>query len=124
MLPITLQVPGLQYFPDYINATEHDWLLEKIDQQPWSNELRRRVQHYGYRYDYKSKSVDPSSMFLGSLPDWITPFLEEKLYKDRLITQLPDQLIVNEYEPGSKRTSDAPSTENEPLAGAAKSGDC
>jgi alkylated DNA repair dioxygenase AlkB len=58
------------------------------------------VQHYGYRYDYKARSVDPSSMYLGPLPNWITPFIQKKLFKDNLVEQAPDQLIVNEYEPG------------------------
>lgn len=43
------QIPGLQYLPDYIIRQEHDQLLALIDQQPWLDTLKRRVQHYGYR---------------------------------------------------------------------------
>ncbi len=94
----TMQIPGLRYLPNYITRQEHDQLLAAIDQQPWLDTLKRRVQHYGYRYDYKSRAVD-ASLFLGPLPIWIAP-LTERLQRERLVTQAPDQLIVNEYEPG------------------------
>jgi alkylated DNA repair dioxygenase AlkB len=90
------QVPGLQYVREYITCEEHDGLLAAIDRQPWLTDLKRRVQHYGYRYDYKSRSVDASA-FLGSLPDWAAP-LAERFQREGLLA--PDQLIVNEYEPG------------------------
>lgn len=94
----TTPIPGLRYIQDYIVLEQHDQLIATIDQQPWLTDLRRRVQHYGYRYNYKSRSVD-ASQFLGPLPDWSLPLLE-KLHNDGLISQIPDQLIINEYEPG------------------------
>ncbi len=96
MEQVAAQVSGLQLIPDYISQEEHDRLLAAIDRQPWLTDLKRRVQHYGYRYDYKSRSVD-SSAFLGALPDWITT-LAGRFQREGLLT--PDQLIVNEYEPG------------------------
>jgi alkylated DNA repair dioxygenase AlkB len=93
-----IQVPGLRYVPGYLNQKQQEWLLEKIDGQPWLADLKRRVQHYGYRYDYKSRAVDASA-FLGPLPDW-AGLVVQKLRKDGMIEQAPDQLIVNEYEPG------------------------
>jgi alkylated DNA repair dioxygenase AlkB len=98
MEQVTTQISGLRYLPNYITRQEHDQLLAIIDQQPWLDTLKRRVQHYGYRYDYKSRSVD-ASMFLGALPMWIAP-LTGRLQREGLVTQAPDQLIVNEYEPG------------------------
>ena len=95
---IVAQIPGLQYLPDYITRQEHDQLLAIIDQQPWLDTLKRRVQHYGYRYDYKSRAVD-SSMFLGALPAWVAP-LTERLRREGLVAQTLNQLIINEYEPG------------------------
>lgn len=91
-------LPGLRYLPNSITQEYHDQLMALIDQQLWLTDLRRRVQHYGYRYDYKSRSVD-ASQFLGPLPDWAMPFLRQ-LHRDGLFAQFPDQLIVNEYEPG------------------------
>jgi len=93
-----IAIPGLQLIQDAITQEQHDHLIAIIDQQPWLTDLRRRVQHYGYRYDYKSRSVD-ASQFLGPLPDWSMPFLEQ-LQHAGLIEQIPDQLIINEYEPG------------------------
>jgi alkylated DNA repair dioxygenase AlkB len=92
------EIPGLQYIADYISGEEQSTLLEVIDKQTWLTILSRRVQHYGYRYDYKSRRVDPS-MYLGALPDWAIP-LAERLKKDGLTAETPDQLIVNEYYPG------------------------
>ena len=98
MEQILVPIAGLQLIPEAITPEHHDHLVTVIDQQPWLTDLRRRVQHYGYRYDYKRRSVD-ASQFLGSLPDWSLPFVVQ-LQRSGLIEQLPDQLIVNEYEPG------------------------
>ncbi len=95
---IAALVPGLRYIPDYITAQEQADLLAIIDCQPWITDLKRRVQHYGYRYDYKSRSVDPS-MFLGPLPDWVAA-LAGRLHAEGFAPKRLDQLIVNEYQPG------------------------
>ncbi len=92
------EVPGLHYIPDYLTREEQDQLLAIINDQPWLTDLKRRVQHYGYRYNYTHRSVDPS-MFLGPLPDWAAQ-LAERLQQDGWVGYGLDQLIVNEYEPG------------------------
>jgi alkylated DNA repair dioxygenase AlkB len=86
------EIPGLQYLPDFISVNEEQALIEAIDGQPWLNDLRRRVQHYGYKYDYKARSVTADS-YLGALPDWLMPAAQNLSFK-------PDQAIVNEYLPG------------------------
>ncbi len=48
---------GLIYIPDYITSLVENELISFIDSQEWSNELIRRVQHYGYKYDYKNKLI-------------------------------------------------------------------
>jgi alkylated DNA repair dioxygenase AlkB len=73
-------------------------LIDTIDHQPWITELRRRVQHYGYRYDYKARTVT-ADMHLGPLPAWLVPLCQE-LHERGLMPRLADQVIVNEYEPG------------------------
>ena len=85
-------IPGLEYLPDFISAEEERALMKAIDGQPWLNDLKRRVQHYGYKYDYKERAVKPDS-YLGPLPDWLGPVTHKLPFK-------PDQAIVNEYEPG------------------------
>lgn len=85
-------IPGLAYVPDFISAAEERALMKAIDDQPWLNDLKRRVQHYGYKYDYRARAVTPDS-YLGPLPDWLEPVAKKLPFK-------PDQAIVNEYEPG------------------------
>lgn len=85
-------IPGLVYVPNFISADEEQTLIDAIDQQPWLNDLKRRVQHYGYKYDYKARAVT-SDAYLGPLPDWIAPIAQKLPFK-------PDQAIVNEYLPG------------------------
>jgi alkylated DNA repair dioxygenase AlkB len=92
------EIPGLTYIANYLNADTQNQLLNIIDQQEWSTKLKRRVQHYGYRYDYKKGSL-ASSSYLGLLPDWAQS-LANQLYQDGLTAKIPDQVIVNEYEPG------------------------
>lgn len=91
-------IAGLDYKKDYINEIEHDQLLKQIDKQPWLNDLKRRVQHYGYKYDYKARRV-VRDMRIGKLPKWLEE-LAEKLWKDGHMPEVADQVIVNEYEPG------------------------
>ncbi|MFP5272136.1 alpha-ketoglutarate-dependent dioxygenase AlkB [Coleofasciculus sp.] len=100
---IVPEIPGLNYIPDYINTEEQNQLLEIIDQQEWSTQLKRRVQHYGYRYEYQKRTLTSAS-YLGELPDWADQ-LAQRLVRDRVTPILPDQLIVNEYLPGQGITN-------------------
>lgn len=96
--PTTEAVPGLRLLQSFIDAGEERRLLDAIDAAPWRADLRRRVQHYGWRYDYKARAVD-ETMRLGPLPDWATG-LSRRLVGEGLVERTPDQLIVNEYQPG------------------------
>ena len=101
-------VPGLVYRRDFLSAHEQRSLLARIDGQPWRSDLRRRVQHYGWRYDYRARAVD-ASMRLGPLPGWAAA-LADRLVREELVARPPDQLIVNEYvgAQGIARHVDAP----------------
>src|SRR5262249_10659864 len=88
----------LRYVADYLDEPRERALIEEIDGMPWLTELRRRVQHYGYKYDYKGRKVTPE-MYLGPLPAWLQPLCQE--LKDRgLMPRVADQVIINEYTPG------------------------
>jgi len=91
-------IPGLTYIGDFITEEEEAHLLKMIDKNEWLSDLKRRVQHYGWKYDYKRRGVD-YSMFLGNLPDWIYT-LAERLYTQGHTRDLADQVIINEYKPG------------------------
>src|SRR6266478_1096602 len=86
-------IQGMTYAPDFLSPSEQEAVLREIDQQPWRNDLKRRVQHYGYRYDYKARRVDPS-MYLGPLPSWVHVAARRLVTNGHLPTP-PDQLIVN-----------------------------
>ncbi|MCH8274299.1 MAG: alpha-ketoglutarate-dependent dioxygenase AlkB [Armatimonadetes bacterium] len=90
--------PGVCVVRDYVSIDDEASLLRSVDASPWSNDLARRVQHYGYRYDYRKRSVDPS-MRLGPLPVWLKE-LGNRLVADGWFNVPPDQAIVNEYLPG------------------------
>lgn len=93
------QLPeGLLYRSGYLTIAEEASLVAWIDAAPWRDDLRRRVQHYGYRYDYKARRARRED-HLGPLPEWLDPILL-KLCADGLFAQRPDQVIVNEYLPG------------------------
>lgn len=98
-----MRISGLTHIRGYINKDEQNKLINIIDQAEWSPILKRRVQHYGYRYDYK-KGLLTSSSYLGALPDWAQS-LANKFSADGLTAKVPDQVIVNEYKPGQGITS-------------------
>ncbi len=91
-------IAGLDYKEDYIDKREHDRLMELINEQPWLDDLKRRVQHYGFKYDYKARRV-ARDMRIGKLPEWLEE-LAEKLWIDGHMPEIADQVIVNEYEQG------------------------
>lgn len=90
--------PDARYLPNYIDQFEESTLLGQIDTLPWLGDLKRRVQHYGYRYDYKARRVTDDS-YLGPLPDWLDE-LADRIWKDEVFDAKPDQVIINEYLPG------------------------
>ena len=49
---------------------QHDWLLSRIDNQQWLGDLKRRVQHYGFKYDYRERKVN-LELRIGALPEWL-----------------------------------------------------
>lgn len=92
------KIEGLKYIPNFISQSEHEKLWRSINKETWITDLRRRVQHYGWKYDYKARAID-YSMYLGELPDWAQT-IAKKLSNERFLHSKPDQLIINEYKPG------------------------
>ncbi len=91
-------INGLRYIPAFISPKQETRLIADIDRQPWLNDLKRRVQHYGWRYDYAARRVD-ASMRLRDIPGWLIPY-GNVLQEQGHFAQKPDQIIVNEYLPG------------------------
>ena len=94
-------VPGLKVFEQFLTPEEQAECVKRVDAaaNEWRNDLRRRVQHYGWRYDYRARAITPD-MHIGALPDWLDR-LAQKLYEETsLFDRKPEQVIVNEYQPG------------------------
>lgn len=86
---------GLTYVPQFVKPEEAETLLAWVDQQPWDTTLRRRVQHYGVRYDYQARGLGAT---LGPLPEPLVALAQRVETAHR--TQPLTQCIVNEYTPG------------------------
>ena len=89
---------GLGYYPDYITPAEEAMFLAYIDSQPWSMELLRRRQWYGWAYDDnllgRPEEYQPQPM-----PECFTA-LGRRLHADGHFAGVPDRALVNEYFPG------------------------
>lgn len=100
-------IPGLKLYPDFVTPEEEDALLAFVDGQPWDSLARRRVQHYGMRFEYADRHVDASASI-----DQLPPILDS-LAQSRMAPLLDnnsentvllptsrgglDQVTVNEY---------------------------
>lgn len=93
-----LDIDGLVYIENFISDKEHSDLWVAINESVWLDDLKRRVQHYGYKYDYKKRNID-KSMYVGKLPAW-SELIIDKLIFEGICNRRPDQIIVNEYNPG------------------------
>ena len=89
---------GATPVPDIVTEAEEQRILLRISQAPWMTDLSRRVQHYGYRYNYRGGPTngrhDPAPPF----PRWAT-VIGERLSRF-FDGAMPEQCIVNEYRPG------------------------
>nr|XP_056714571.1 alkylated DNA repair protein alkB homolog 8 [Euleptes europaea] len=98
--------PGLRVIEDLVSPEEERQLLESID---WTEDevipnaqkslKHRRVKHFGYEFRYDNNNVDRDRPLPGGLPDLCNVLLA-KCLKLGYIKQKPDQLTVNQYDPG------------------------
>ena len=61
---------------------------------------QRRVMHFGFEFLYGSNVVDPSRPLPGGLPGITHPLLDRMMERG-LVNKHPDQLTVNQYNPGA-----------------------
>ncbi|KAA3639639.1 MAG: alpha-ketoglutarate-dependent dioxygenase AlkB [Bacteroidetes bacterium] len=95
---VNVVIKGLRLVEDFITKETQQALIDQIDQGVWLSELKRRVQHYGYKYDYRARAIN-ESMKVAPLPDWVNPIIE-KMLVGGVFPTAPDQMIINEYQPG------------------------
>lgn len=87
-------INGLTYIKDFITKAEEKELLKKINESEWNTEIRRRTQHYGYRYPYKNTT---KLIEANPIPDFLQNILE-KVNNETGCNF--NQIIINEYTPG------------------------
>ncbi|KAM9080648.1 tRNA (carboxymethyluridine(34)-5-O)-methyltransferase ALKBH8 isoform 3-T3 [Megaptera novaeangliae] len=98
--------PGLMVIEEIISSEDEKMLLESVnwtedtDNHNFQKSLKhRRVKHFGYEFRYENNHVDKDKPLPGGLPD-ICDSILEKWLKEGFIKHKPDQLTVNQYEPG------------------------
>lgn len=98
--------PGLLVVEEIISSEEEKMLLESVNwtedtgNQHFQRSLKhRRVKHFGYEFHYENNTVDKDKPLPGGLPEICSSILE-KLLKEGYIKHKPDQLTINQYEPG------------------------
>lgn len=103
-VPAALEAAGLRLHCDVVTAAEEAALLAEIDAAPWDCSIHRRVQHFGERFDYITKTVGATRP--PPLPAWLAPVLE--MVRARRAVPWAEaaaadgrvQVTVNEYVPG------------------------
>ncbi|XP_051676045.1 alkylated DNA repair protein alkB homolog 8 isoform X5 [Oryctolagus cuniculus] len=98
--------PGLMVVEEIISSEDEKMLLESInwtedtDNENFQKCLKhRRVKHFGYEFRYDNNNVDKDRPLPGGLPD-ICDSILEKWLQEGYIKHKPDQLTINQYQPG------------------------
>ena len=94
---MTIFHQGATIVPDIVTEAEERRILMRIAAAPWLTDLSRRVQHYGFRYDYRAPSAG-SHAPAPEFPRWAEAIAER--LGPHFDGGLPEQCIVNEYRPG------------------------
>ena len=89
-------IAGLHYLPEYLDQNAHDELIAAADREQWLMTIDHPVQVYGYSYN-RARDI---AFHMGDLPTWASD-LAEHLWQDGLLPAVPDQLVVNDYPPGT-----------------------
>jgi hypothetical protein len=56
-VPPSPPISGLANFDAWTDEAGAAELLGKVDAGSWLLDLKRRVQHFGYRYDYRARAI-------------------------------------------------------------------
>jgi len=99
-------IPGLLFHPEILTPEEESQLLQWIDRddyQFWqvgqegkTKPMNRRVQHYGFRFNYSTLLVDEPQNFI---PEIFQPIIK-RLLEIGFLSSEPNQITINEYLPG------------------------
>ena len=86
---------GLSYVPDFITRKEEHDLLQFIDSRRWNDDLGRRTQQDGYKFNYGTEQLEPLPTPHDQIPKEFGEVfgrMREQGYPHQV-----DQTIINEY---------------------------
>ena len=86
-------IDGFSYYKEFIRSDDEGRLLKHADSHPWNTTWKRRIQQYGLSYGTSRRES------LGDIPDWLS-WLCIRLRDERIFSETPNQVIINEYLPG------------------------
>jgi Alkylated DNA repair protein len=69
-----------------------------LDTRPWDASMKRRIQQYGWKYNFKEKQAKGQD-YLGELPPQLL-LLAQRIHAQGHCPQVPNQVLVNDYAPG------------------------
>jgi len=95
-----LESLGGKLIANFVSQDEHDAQLKFLEAQPWDAEQapgKRDVQQYGHKYLYRNGSQAPPQTT--PIPEQLN-VIRQRLVERKLAPKLPDQCIVNAYDPG------------------------
>lgn len=114
-------VPGLFYIDNAIPEDYSKKLNRNINNEDWipvsKSTNSRKVQHYGYKYDYKRRMVaekgDPIPSYFSKLIETLNEYIKKLNIKQVEF----NQLIINKYEPGQGISKHTDANDYGPIIG-------
>lgn len=92
-----IEIAGLVLAEDFLSRQEEERIVSQIDSLEWESQMSRRVQHYGFRFDYVTRKC--STAAITPFPDLLA-MVAARAVSQGLVSRAPDQCTVNEYLPG------------------------
>jgi len=83
------KIDGINIHYNFLEKEEESELLDIIECLPWEEELKHKVQYYGFKYNYNKKKSSYKD-YIGRIPQNLD-FIREKLGFDYM------QLVVDKY---------------------------
>lgn len=93
---------GLVLYKDFIPPDYTNRLYKYVDKLQYHSleNITRKIQHYGYIYDYRLREPITRKLQKGENIPNILECICNLLYKYSIMDNLPNQVIINKYEPG------------------------
>jgi alkylated DNA repair dioxygenase AlkB len=89
------KVRGLSVLPGFVDEEDEMALYNMCMRQEWLRDISRDTLHYGKRYDYRERRLEPAP----PIPEWLGE-LCQRVEKAGGFPSAIDQVIVNKYTTG------------------------